>query len=390
MNGKPTPSTWAFKVAVGAIALATVVGIALLWPDGSSDVKLAAGPSGDTVPGTIEELKAGPCPAPIQGECLEGRVLLTGGPEEGKQVTIQLSAGGPVPDFETGDDVRVAKASFGGSAPTYSVIDFERRSPMLWLALAFVILVILFGRLRGALSLLGLVLSLAAVVVFIVPAILDGRPPLAVALVGSMAVMLITILLSHGGGPKSFAAILGTAASLVLVGILASLATGLTSLTGFSSDEAALLAVNDPGLSISGLLVAGIVIGALGVLDDVTISQASTVLALRAAAPEEGFGSLYRRAIEVGRDHVSATVNTLVLAYVGSSLPLLLIFGVGEIGAWDAVNLEIVAKEVVAMLVGSIGIIAAVPLTTALAAWMARSIPADRLGEVAEHGHHHH
>ena len=131
-------------------------------------------------------------------------------------------------------------------------------------------------------------------------------------------------------------------------------------------------------------------IGALGVLDDVTISQASTVLALRAAAPEEGFGSLYRRAIEVGRDHVSATVNTLVLAYVGSSLPLLLIFGVGEIGAWDAVNLEIVAKEVVAMLVGSIGIIAAVPLTTALAAWMARSIPADRLGEVAEHGHHHH
>ena len=390
MNGKPTPSTWAFKVAVGAIALATVVGIALLWPDGSSDVKLAAGPSGDTVPGTIEELKAGPCPAPIQGECLEGRVLLTGGPEEGKQVTIQLSAGGPVPDFETGDDVRVAKASFGGSAPTYSVIDFERRSPMLWLALAFVILVILFGRLRGALSLLGLVLSLAAVVVFIVPAILDGRPPLAVALVGSMAVMLITILLSHGGGPKSFAAILGTAASLVLVGILASLATGLTSLTGFSSDEAALLAVNDPGLSISGLLVAGIVIGALGVLDDVTISQASTVMALRAAAPEEGFGSLYRRAIEVGRDHVSATVNTLVLAYVGSSLPLLLIFGVGELGAWDTVNLEIVAKEVVAMLVGSIGIIAAVPLTTALAAWMAGSIPPSELEGEEAHGHHHH
>ncbi|MGA1212764.1 MAG: YibE/F family protein [Solirubrobacterales bacterium] len=389
MSERPTPSTAIFRFAVAAIAIATIAGIALLWPDGSSDIELAAGPSGESEPGRIVALEANPCPPPIQGECLEGRVLIEGGLEAGREVTVELSAGGPVPDFAVGDQVRVAKASFGGSAPPDSVIDFERRSPMIWLAVAFVALVILFGRLRGVLSLLGLILSLAAVVVFIVPAILDGRPPLAVALVGSMAVMLITILLSHGRGPKSLAAILGTAASLLLVGLLASLATGVTNLTGFSSEEAALLAVNDPGLSISGLLVAGIVIGALGVLDDVTISQASTVLALRAAAPDEGFGSLYRRAIEVGRDHVSATVNTLVLAYVGSSLPLLLIFGVGELGAWDTVNLEIVAKEIVAMLVGSIGIIAAVPLTTALAAWLAGSIPADELEADAGHGHHH-
>ena len=389
MSERRTPSTAIFKFAVAAIAIATIVGIALLWPDGSSDIELAAGPSGESEPGRIVALEANPCPPPIQGECLEGRVLIEGGLENGTEVTVELSAGGPVPDFAVGDQVRVAKASFGGSEPTYSVIDFERRAPMIWLAVAFVALVILFGRLRGVLSLLGLILSLATVVVFIVPAILDGRPPLAVALVGSMAVMLITILLSHGRGPKSLAAILGTAASLLLVGLLASLATGVTNLTGFSSEEAALLAVNDPGLSISGLLVAGIVIGALGVLDDVTISQASTVLALRAAAPDEGFGSLYRRAIEVGRDHVSATVNTLVLAYVGSSLPLLLIFGVGELGAWDTVNLEIVAKEIVAMLVGSIGIIAAVPLTTALAAWLAGSIPASELEADAGHGHHH-
>ena len=391
MSGTSTPSIWAFRLVVGALAAVTVIGIALLWPDGSSDVDLAAAPTGETEPGRIVALEANPCPPPIQGECVEGRVLIEGGQEAGKEVTVELSAGGPVPDFDVGDEVRVGKASFGGSTPTYSVVDFERRAPMVWLAVIFIALVILFGRLRGVLSLVGLVLSLAAVVVFIVPAILDGRPPLAVALIGSMAVMLITILLSHGRGPKSLAAILGTAASLLLVGLLASLATGITNLTGFSSDEAALLAVNDPGLSISGLLVAGIIIGALGVLDDVTISQASTVLALKAAAPDEGFGSLYRRAIEVGRDHVSATVNTLVLAYVGSSLPLLLIFGVGELGAWDTVNLEIVAKEIVAMLVGSIGIIAAVPLTTALAAWMAGSIPSEQLAEsVGDGGHHHH
>lgn len=390
MSNGSTASTRGFRIAVGAIALATLVGIALLWPDGSSELELAAGPSGETEPGRIVALEANPCPAPIQGECLEGQILIEGGPESGREVSVELSAGGPVPDFDVGDEVRVARASFGGAKPTYSVIDFERRAPMIWLALAFVALVVLFGRLRGVLSLIGLVLSLVGVIVFIVPAILDGRPPLAVALVGSMAVMLMTILLSHGRGPKSLAAILGTAASLLLVGLLASLATGVTNLTGFSSEEAALLAVNDPGLSISGLLVAGIIIGALGVLDDVTISQASTVMALRAAAPEESFGSLYRRAIEVGRDHVSATVNTLVLAYVGSSLPLLLIFGVGELGAWDTVNLEIVAKEVVAMLVGSIGIIAAVPLTTALAAWMARSIPAERLEATLGDGHHQH
>jgi uncharacterized membrane protein len=261
---------------------------------------------------------------------------------------------------------------------------------MLWLAIFFVALVLLFGRLRGALSLVGLVASLAIVLVFIVPAILDGESPLAVALVGSMAVMLLTILLAHGWGPKSLAAILGTAVSLSLVGLLAVVFTNLTNLTGFSSEEAAILATNDSGISVSGLLIAGMVIGALGVLDDVTISQSSTVMALKATDPGQSIGTVYRRAIEVGRDHVSATVNTLVLAYVGSSLPVLLIFGSGELGIIDAVNLEIVAKEIVATLVGSIGIIAAVPITTALAAWMSDVMDEEAVRTAAEDGHHHH
>jgi len=212
---------------------------------------------------------------------------------------------------------------------------------------------------------------------------------LLVALVGSMAVMLVTISLAHGLGPKSIAAILGTSISLLLVGGLATLFTGLTNLTGFSSEEATLIAASGADVSISGLLVAGILIGALGVLDDVTISQSSTVMALRASNPDQEFAALYRRAIDVGRDHVSATVNTLVLAYVGSSLPILLIFGSGELGLIDASNLEVVAKEIVATLVGSIGLIAAVPITTALAAWMAGTLAHDELREAAEGGHHH-
>ena len=383
------PSKRPFIYAVAALAVATLVGMVVLWPGGAEEPELGFGPQGDTEKGEIEAVESRQCPPPAQGTCVDAEVKLLSGPEEGLSVSVQLSSGGPSPDFSVGDTVRVAEVSFGNAEPVYSVVDFERRAPMLWLAIAFVVLVLLFGRLRGALSLVGLVASLAIVLVFIVPAIIDGEPPLLVAIVGSMAVMLVTISLAHGLGPKSLAAILGTTFSLILVGVLAVVFTELTSLTGFSSEEATLLAVGNSDISISGLLVAGIIIGALGVLDDVTISQSSTVMALRAAHPNQSFRGLYNRAIEVGRDHVSATVNTLVLAYVGSSLPVLLVFGSGQIGLIDAVNLEIVAKEIVATLVGSIGLIAAVPITTALAALMADTLSEEELEEAADGGHHH-
>jgi uncharacterized membrane protein len=204
--------------------------------------------------------------------------------------------------------------------------------------------------------------------------------------VGSLAIALTTIPLAHGWGPKSLGALMGTAASLLLTAALALLFTELTHLTGLSSEEAGLLQLAGAHLSLQGLLLAGIVIGALGVLDDVTISQASTVLALRAANPTLGFRALFASAQRVGRDHVSATVNTLVLAYAGASLPVLLIFSTGDLGFGDVVTLELVAKEVVAMLVGSIGLIAAVPLTTALAAALALDEPPEQL-QAATHSH---
>jgi uncharacterized membrane protein len=378
-----------FVVAVGLLAATTLFGLALLWPTGTEEVEIGVGPPGKTEKGKIEAVESRECPAPVEGTCTDAEVRLLSGPDRDGLVPVQLSSGGPTPIFEVGDTVRIAEVRYGTAEPVYSVVDFERRAPMLWLAIAFVVLVLVFGRLRGALSLVGMAASLAIVLVFIVPAILDGQPPLAVALVGSMAVMLVTIALAHGLGPKSLAAILGTTFSLLLVGVLAVAFTGLTNLTGFSSEEATLLAVGGSDISISGLLIAGIIIGALGVLDDVTISQASTVMALREADPGQSFRGLYSRAIEVGRDHVSATVNTLVLAYVGSSLPVLLIFGSGQLGLVDAANLEIVAKEIVATLVGSIGLIAAVPITTALAVLLADRLSDNELREAAEGGHQH-
>jgi uncharacterized membrane protein len=361
---------------LAALALATVAGIALLWP-GDVETQLAEGLTVEREQAEVERVVERLCAGFTEQRCQFVTFRLQSGPDRGRTGRIQLGAGGVEPDVDPGDEIYVTKAPDppagqpAVTGPGYSLSDFERREAMLVLAAIFVVAVLLFARLRGALSLAGLALSLAVVVLFVVPAILDGGPPLAVAVVGSMAIALITIPLAHGGGSKSIAALLGTAASLLLTAALAALFTKLAHLTGLASEEAALLQLGQRDLSLEGLLLAGMVIAALGVLDDVTVSQASTVLALRGVNPALGFSGLFRRALRVGRDHVSATVNTLVLAYVGASLPVLLLFSAADLGVGEALNLELVAQEVVATLVGSIGLIAAVPLTTALAAALA-------------------
>lgn len=379
-----------YRGIVVALAAVTVIAILLLWPSGERESDLKFGNPTATQKAEVEAVAEVECTVPVDNAtCLEASIRLKSGPNEGDLATMDLTSRSSDTVVDPGDKVKVAAISTDGGPTIYSLIDFERGPPLILLAIAFVLLVVLFGRLRGALSLVGLTASLAVVLLFIIPAILDRQPPLAVALAGSMAVMLITISLAHGIGPKSIAAILGTSVSLLLVGLLAVIFTSAANLTGFTSEEAQLLSVSDSGISISGLVIAGIIIGALGVLDDVTISQASTVIALRAANPKQSIGRLYWRAIDVGRDHVSATVNTLVLAYVGSSLPVLLIFGSGDLGFGYAVNMEIVAKEIVATLVGSIGLIAAVPITTILAALMSGAMDRASLTAESSHGHHH-
>jgi uncharacterized membrane protein len=367
-------------VALG-LALATAAGLAILWP-GDPEARIGGGIAVESHAAEVVQVEETLCPGFGQQRCQLVTAVPESGPDAGRRVQLQLGAtGGLDPDLDPGDDIRVAEAPEPppGAAPVagtaYSFYDFERGTPMLVLALIFVAVVLLFARLRGALSLVGLGLSLAVVLVFVVPAILDDKPPLAVAVVGSLAVAFVAIPLAHGRGAKTLAAVLGTAASLLLTALLALVFTEAAHLTGFSSEEAAFLQLSGADLSLQGLLLAGMVIGALGVLDDVTVSQASTVMALRGANPALRFRELFGRALRVGRDHVSATVNTLVLAYVGASLPVLLIFSTADIGLGQALNLELVAKEVVATLVGSIGLIAAVPVTTALAALLALSEP---------------
>jgi uncharacterized membrane protein len=382
-------------IAVGALALFTVAGLVELWPDGREIAGPASGvlaTESARVTGVSEECRTvrvvptDPAPA----RCGRVEATITSGPDRGAATAFDLI--GDI-RISPGDDIRVnalnlpPDATVGGvPADAYAFADFERRSPLLWLTGIFAALVLITARWRGLRALAGLAASLALVALFIVPAILEGRSPVAVALVGSLAVMIVTITLGHGLGPKALASLLGTASALVLTLILAEVAVDLTHITGLASEDITFLQATAGEISVRGLLLAGILIAALGVLDDLTVSQSSTVMALRSANPGLHAPELFRRGLSVGHDHIVATVNTLVLAYVGASLPVLLIFSLADTSFSTAINSEVVASQVVATLVGSMGLIAAVPITTGLAALLAARLEPDEL-EGAAHPH---
>ena len=280
-------------------------------------------------------------------------------------------------DVEPGDRVLLSKAP-GPDGDQYFIIDRVRESALLWVAVACVVMVLLTARLVGVASLLGLAASMLVLLLFVVPGILSGHNPVLISVLGAMAIMATTLFLSHGVGRKSAVALAGTAVSLVLTAVLATFAIAAARVTGVASEDAATWQVlSAGGISASGLLLGGIIIGALGVLDDVTVAQASAVFELRRANPLLGAFELYQRAMNVGRDHIAATVNTLVLAYAGASLPLLMLLAIQGESLGIQLNREFVAIEVLRSLVGSIGIVAAVPLTTSLAALVARRTAVD-------------
>ena len=381
--------TTAGRVVAGLAALlvaGVLAGLALLWPDGSGPRRTQGPAAGAIESAHVVSIAPGRCEDFAGPGCRLAELELRSGPDSGARTFLALPRDRFAPPIESGDDIRVARNTQGeageeaplgdASRQPVAFIDFERTGPLALLFLAFIALVVVLGRWHGVRALLGLGLSLALVVEFLAPAILDERPLVLTALVGALAVMVVTIVLSHGAGLKSIAAMLGTAGALLLTAVLALVAVRGANVTGLSSEQATLLIAGVGGqLSLQGLVIAGMVIGALGVLDDVTVSQASTVLALRRANPALGFRRLLGEALAVGRDHLGATINTLVLAYAGAALPVLLIFNTAGTPFGDAVGSEPVAEQIVAMLVGSIGLIAAVPLTTAIAALLASRLP---------------
>jgi len=355
---------------VAVLAVGSAVGVVLLWPASAPPAQAPPAPLVDAVVRGATQID---CPqenfVPIRPPCLLAEVEVVEGPEAGLRFDVDTGETG-APPFDVGDRLKVY-GSPGPDGVFYAVADYDRLSTMAWLVGLFVVAVLAAGRWHGLRSLLGLAISLLIITTFVVPAILAGSNPLAVAVVGAFVIMLVTLYLSHGLNVKTTTALIGTAGALVLTGLLGVLFAQITKLTGLASEDAQLLANAVQGISLPGLVLAGLIISALGVLDDVTVTQASTVFAVHDADPEQSWGTLFRRAMNVGRDHIASTVNTLVLAYAGASITLLLLFSTGGQAVAEILNSETVAAEIVKTLVGSIGLIAAVPLTTAIAATLA-------------------
>jgi uncharacterized membrane protein len=363
--------------AVGVLALLTVIGLVALWPGGLHGGKQQAF-GGRTVGATVTATSTVRCPGPVAQRCRQLAVKVV----NGDRATLDLGPVESTPSLAAGDRVRVQRSE-AGSPRGYAFADVDRRAPMLWLGVALAVLAALVARWRGLLALVGVVLSVGLVVGFLVPAILAGSDPVLVSLVAALAVMFVTLLLTYGPGAQSLAAALGIGLSLLLAAVVGHVMVGAAHLDGRTGE----LPVSSLGVSLEGVVLAGMVVGALGVLTDMAVSQASAVTALRAADPELGPRGLYRGAFAVGRDHLAATIHTLVLAYVGAALPLILVLRQGHVGATDALNGQIVAEPVVATLVGAIALVAAVPVTTGLAAMLVARVPPTAFD--AHHGYVH-
>lgn len=371
---------------------ATVLGLVVLWPADADPPtpdfmggparlaeatvvqvdRHACGDSADSADNADGEGTEAPDPAFF---CQRASVKLTGGAdaETGTVVEIEVGQGADSPVLQGGDKIVVGRAGSGTGeqGDSWYFSDYQRRGPLVALAVFFACAVVLFGRWRGLLALAGLAVSFAVLVRFILPAILIGKNPVAVAVIGSAAIMFAALYLTHGINARTTTAVLGTVGALLVTGVLAWIFVAGTHLTGMATEESGLLAASLSGVSLRGLLLAGIIIGSLGVLDDVAVAQASAVWELHQANPEYGFNRLYAAGLRIGRDHVASTVNTLAMAYAGASLPLLILFTLSSRQLGDVLTGEILGQEIVRALVGSIGLLSAVPITTALAAFVA-------------------
>jgi uncharacterized membrane protein len=360
-------------VAVGAALVATVVGLVMWWPRGEEIVSEGDSAVGDRAGARVTEAEDLPCSYDPTTSCHSVVIEVTSGASAGAEGTIEHSvdAAGPAASLSAGD--RIFVFDNGPDVPAESRFSFAdvQRGPAIWaVAFIFAAAVVALGRWRGVLALAGLAMSFAVLLLFIFPAFLHGSSPVGVAVTGASVIAFGTLYLAHGFTVRTTVALLGTFASLTLIGVLATVFTELAELSGLASEEALRLFAFAPGLDFRGLMLAAVIIGALGVLDDVTVTQSASVWELRRASPDMTGRQLYTAGLRIGREHIAATVNTLVLAYTAAALPTLLLISQSGLSLGEVLTSEEVAVEIVQTLVGSIGLVAAVPLTTALAAWV--------------------
>ncbi|KUL26855.1 YibE/F family protein [Streptomyces regalis] len=400
-HGPAAPVSQHLRKVIAAIlipfAAAVVVGLAVLWPGGAPPhertgvgfdrqtqnatvtkvVEVSCkdvGASGVPPTGDTSTAEGSSAVQQENGTCKKATIRVDTGKDKGRTFT-EIVQPDQSRQLQEGQDVVVAYEPSAPKDLQYSVTDVNRRIPMALLAGIFALAVVAVGRMRGVMALIALAISFMMLTFFILPAILQGSNPLVVAVVGASAIMLIALYMCHGLSARTSVAVLGTLLSLLLIGLLGSGFIDWAALTGNTDDNTGLIHGLYPSIDMSGLLLAGVIIGSLGVLDDVTVTQTSAVWELHEANPTMGWRGLYRAGIRIGRDHIASVVNTLVLAYAGAALPLLLLFSIAQSSVGTVANSELVAEEIVRTLVGSIGLVASVPVTTALAALV---VSADR------------
>ncbi|MEU1557803.1 YibE/F family protein [Streptomyces scabiei] len=402
-HGPAAPVSQHLRKVIAAVlipfATAVVVGLVVLWPGGApahertgvgfdrqtqqatvtkvDEVDCSSvNASGDAPTGDTSTAEGSSAQQQANGTCKKATIRVDTGDDKGRTFT-EIVQPDQSRQLEQGQEVVVAYEPAAPKDLQYSVTDVNRKLPMALLAGIFALAVVVVGRMRGVMALVALAISFMVLTLFILPAILQGSNPLLVAVIGASAIMLIALYMCHGLSARTSVAVIGTLISLLLIGLLGSGFIGWAYLTGNTDDNTGLIHGLYPTIDMSGLLLAGVIIGSLGVLDDVTVTQTSAVWELHEANPAMGWRGLYRAGIRIGRDHIASVVNTLVLAYAGAALPLLLLFSIAQSSVGTVANSELVAEEIVRTLVGSIGLVASVPVTTALAALV---VSADRPG----------
>lgn len=359
----PTLRKYVLWIVVPLVVV-TLAGLALLWPKGQTpslgSVAYATGRVTD-----MQECQ------PRQPDCQTIVVEVVDGPGVGEVTELNLQSGEGAPLVTVGSEVWLTASDFEGTM-SYAFADIKRDQPLILLGLLFAAAVVLLSRWKGVAALAGLAVSILLLAYFVLPALVQGGPPLAIAAVGASAIAMTTMGLAHGFNMRTGVALIGTVVALLLTALLGAVFTTAAAFTGVGGEDAFYLQNSpvDLAIDLRGLFLAGLVIGALGVLDDVTVTQAAAVWEVRRARPSSSIRDLFSAGMRVGRDHVAATVNTLVLAYIGASLPLFLILVMSDTPLSKTLTSEFIAQEIVRSLVGSLGLIAAVPITTFAAAWI--------------------
>lgn len=369
-----------FLVGLGALIVLAVAVIVMVprlgQPPASSERSLAPGETETMSARVIEVLEEGTVDLGGGSSQPYQRLLVRveSGSLAGQEVTVEEGTVNLISQerlFHVGDRVYLER-TVGPSGDRFYVSDYVRTGPLLWIGVLFVGLVVLVGRGKGTRSIAGTLFSLGVIFAFILPLILAGRDPVRVSIAGSIVLLSVSTYLVYGWNPKAHAAVVGMMLSLVLTGVLAWLFVGWSRLTGLSEEAGFLVMALGPNINLQGLVLGGIIIGSLGVLDDICVGQASAVFELVNANRDLSWHELFRSSLNIGRDHIAAMVNTLLLAYVGASMPLMLAFTIYQEPLWRRINREPIAEEIVRTLVGSVGLTLAVPITGLIASLLAR------------------